>query len=162
MIKDILNFYHSEITHPGITHAIADVPRDMLNRLIGPKGSNIRHIQNNFKVKVHIPNETSVNRQVVVVGTAAAVASAKAYVDKMVQEREEEEKEKEAAKEDVMNNPGWGKNAEDVNGGGKTKKKRGDDDEEEEMEEWMEEYAPPSKGATVDIGWGMPAGDDWT
>lgn len=84
VIKEITEVYHSSITHPNITHVEIDVPERLYNFIIGPKGSEIHHIQNNFKVSVHIPNINSVNRNVLVVGGADGVAQAEKYICKIV------------------------------------------------------------------------------
>ena len=92
IVREIMRNYHHEVTHPGVSHADVDVPEKFLNILIGPKGSNIKHIQNNWKVRVNIPNELSANRCVVIVGAAANCAAAKQYVLKMMEQSQEKKK----------------------------------------------------------------------
>eukprot|EP01041_Mallomonas_annulata_P010760 gene10759-22479_t len=84
VIHEIEQFYHSNITHPGVTHAEIDVPDRMFNYIIGPKGSEIRHIENNFKVSVYIPNSDSLNKAVVVVGAPACVEGGERYIRKII------------------------------------------------------------------------------
>jgi hypothetical protein len=92
LIKQIANFYHSEITHPGVVHAeLDDVPVSTYNLIIGPKGSEIRHIQGNFKVSVHIPNANSNCKSLLVVGAPQNVEAATAYILKIVNQSVKDE-----------------------------------------------------------------------
>lgn len=84
VIASIVTFYHHEVTHPGQIHLELDVPPSKLGRLIGRAGCELQHIQSRFQVLVHIPSEFSANRHVVIVGTEAAAACAKAYVSKLL------------------------------------------------------------------------------
>lgn len=84
LIKELIQYYHTEITHPGIVHEELEVPTSYYNYIIGAKGSEIKHIQANFKVGVHIPNLESINKNVVVVGLPANVESAKKYILKII------------------------------------------------------------------------------
>ena len=90
-IRTILRFYHSEATHPGLVHEEMVVPQDCYGILIGPKGSNLNHINSNFGVSVNIPRDISVNKNVVVVGAPRAVAKAAAYIRKQVCPDDEDE-----------------------------------------------------------------------
>jgi polyribonucleotide nucleotidyltransferase len=91
IINDIMTYYHSEATHPGVIHKEIDVPERMYNMIIGARGSEIKHIQNNYKVSVHIPNEESVVKNVLVVGQKNAVEGATKYIEKIVSNLNEEE-----------------------------------------------------------------------
>jgi hypothetical protein len=84
LIKELIQYYHTEITHPGIVHEELDIPTSYYNYIIGAKGSEIKHIQANFKVSVHIPNLESINKNVVVVGMPTNVESAKKYMLKII------------------------------------------------------------------------------
>jgi rRNA processing protein Krr1/Pno1 len=84
VINDIVMYYHHEITHPGQVHEEFEVPDWMYRFIIGSKGSEMRHIQNSYKVRVYIPREHSSNQNVVVVGEKPDVAKAKAYIDKVM------------------------------------------------------------------------------
>lgn len=70
--KEILThiemYGHHELTHPGMVHKEMEIESWRYSYLIGTKGSEMRHIQNNFKVRVNIPREFSVNQNVVIVG----------------------------------------------------------------------------------------------
>lgn len=91
IMNDILTCYHSEVTHPGVVHVALDVPERMYNMIIGSKGSEIKHIQNNYKVSVYIPNSDSTHKAVLVVGQKSAVEGAKKYIEKIVSNVAEEE-----------------------------------------------------------------------
>merc|ERR1712176_469160 len=86
VIDDILMYYHSEITHPGIVHEELDmtVNDPSLRFIIGTKGSELKHIQNNYKVRLNIPREHSANQKVVIVGEPNDVERAKVYIDKVI------------------------------------------------------------------------------
>ena len=53
--------------------------------VIRSKGSEIHHIQNNFKVSVHIPNSSSVYTGILVVGEQENVTKAIAYINKVIE-----------------------------------------------------------------------------
>lgn len=84
LIKELLLYYHTDITHPGVVHEELDIPSNFYNYIIGAKGSEIKHIQSNFKVSVHIPNMESVNKNIVVVGQPSNVDHAKKYILKII------------------------------------------------------------------------------
>eukprot|EP00933_Yihiella_yeosuensis_P080007 TRINITY_DN93410_c0_g1_i1.p1 TRINITY_DN93410_c0_g1~~TRINITY_DN93410_c0_g1_i1.p1 ORF type:complete len:482 (-),score=175.76 TRINITY_DN93410_c0_g1_i1:355-1800(-) len=117
-INEILKFYHSEVTHPGIVHEEVEIEPWQLQWVIGPKGSEIRHIQNNFHVKLYLAGENSVNPAHILVGEPADVKRANAYIEKLL----------------------WS----DTNASGReaaTGKYDGDGWEgEEEVEDWMQGY----------------------
>jgi rRNA processing protein Krr1/Pno1 len=85
IIAAIQRVFHHDSTHPGVTHVEVEVPWEYLNIIIGRGGSEIRHIQANFKVEVYVPNEHSVNQKIVVVGPKLFVGSAEKYIKKLVQ-----------------------------------------------------------------------------
>jgi len=89
IIESIVKHGYHEITHPGFSHAEMEVEEWKYRFLIGPGGSEMRHIQNNFKVKVNIPRETSETDKVVVLGEAADVARAVKYIEKRLFEAEQ-------------------------------------------------------------------------
>lgn len=126
VVKEITNHYHSEITHPGFAHEeMDDVPASAYNIIIGPKGSEIRHIEANFKVSVHIPNANTVCQNVLIVGLPPNVEAAAAYVRKIVGQSTKSE----AAASEAF---AWTDPAED----------------EEAQEPWMEQYVHPSSRET--------------
>jgi len=84
VIENIVSYGYHEITHPGQTHEEIEVEPWAYKFLIGKAGSELRHIQNNYKVKVNIPREHSVCQNVVVVGGPGDVARAKDYIDNVL------------------------------------------------------------------------------
>jgi plasmid stabilization system protein ParE len=84
VIREIMTYYHSTVVHPGIVHTGLTIPSRMYNMIIGAKGSEIRHIQNNFKVSVHIPDADSAVQDVLVVGEKSGVDQAVRYIQKIV------------------------------------------------------------------------------
>lgn len=91
IMSDIMTYFHSEVTHPGVIHQTMDVPERMFNMIIGSRGAEIKHIQNNFKVSVHIPNAESTIKEVLVVGHKSGVDSAVKYIEKIVANLNQEE-----------------------------------------------------------------------
>lgn len=83
-IEDIIMYGHSEVTHPGLVHEELEVPSWAYSYIIGKGGSELRHIQKNWNVKVNIPRDYSENDKVVVVGEPRDVARAKEYIEKQV------------------------------------------------------------------------------
>lgn len=98
IIKEITEVFHHSITHPGVVHNTVAVPERYYNVIIGTKGSEIRHIQNNFKVSVKIPNETSSFRDVMVLGQPAECEAAIRYIQKLVEKVQEKEQMREQEK----------------------------------------------------------------
>jgi len=85
VVGDILMYYHHEITHPGEDHAELDVPSWAYSFIIGKAGSELRHIQNNYKVRVHIPREgVSESDKVIIVGEKHNVERCTVYVQKLL------------------------------------------------------------------------------
>jgi len=118
--KDVINslnlFGHHEVTHPGWSHEEMEIEDWKYRFIIGAGGSEMRHIQNNFKVKVNIPRDDP-NGKVVVVGDAADVDRAVKYITKVVE------------------------NAEQPTGRDKPEKSEGDNrDDEGPLEPWMDAY----------------------
>lgn len=51
LILELTTYYHTTVTHPGHIHVEMDVPSALYNYIIGARGSEIKHIQGNFKVE---------------------------------------------------------------------------------------------------------------
>ena len=113
------------MTHPGQIHAEMDVPSALYNYIIGAKGSEIKHIQANFKVSVHIPNADTISRNILIVGDPPGVKNAEKYIQKIIDQAlaDKEHAEKMA--------DSW------VDGVGET--------EEDTHEQWMDAYVHPSR-----------------
>merc|ERR1711920_352526 len=81
-------------THPGQAHEELELEQWAYSFIIGRGGSEMKHIQNNFHVKVVIPRDHAVNKNVLVVGpnspdgTPDAAERAKAYIEKVIYEAE--------------------------------------------------------------------------
>jgi predicted RNA-binding protein YlqC (UPF0109 family) len=99
IIGEIMTYFHSEVTHPGVIHQTMDVPERMYNMIIGSRGAEIKHIQNNFKVSVHIPNAESTIKDVLIVGQKAGVDGAIKYIEKIVSNLTQEEAKAESIAE---------------------------------------------------------------
>merc|ERR1719371_91750 len=76
VVNDIVMYYHHEITHPGLVHKELEVEPHQTRFIIGKGGSESRHIQNSYRVKMYIPNEHSANQKLVVVGESKNVEHA--------------------------------------------------------------------------------------
>merc|ERR1719296_646092 len=118
VINNIVMYGHHDITHPGAAHAELEVETWKYSFLIGKGGSELKHIQKNWDVKVNIPRETSVNPNVLIVGEAGNVERAKTYVEKVL----------------------W--NAENSVRSGRDKADQADDGwgDEDDDEPWMKDY----------------------
>lgn len=125
IIKELIKFKHHPLTHPGAIHQELDVPSALYNVIIGARGSEIKQIQGNYKVSVHIPNEHSAVQSVLIVGEAKAVESAVKYIHKIL---EQATRDRTAA---VDTAEIWAETAAAQ--------------EEEVTEDWMQEFVHPSK-----------------
>ena len=125
LIVELTKYYHTSVTHPGQIHVEMDVPSALYNYIIGARGSEIKHIQANFKVSVHIPNVDTISKNVLVVGDPHGVKGAEKYIQKIIDQAiaDKEHAEKMA--------DSW------VDGEGET--------EEAGHEQWMDAYVHPSR-----------------
>eukprot|EP00401_Gymnodinium_catenatum_P073337 CAMPEP_0117594130 /NCGR_PEP_ID=MMETSP0784-20121206/73026_1 /TAXON_ID=39447 /ORGANISM="" /LENGTH=585 /DNA_ID=CAMNT_0005396147 /DNA_START=60 /DNA_END=1814 /DNA_ORIENTATION=- len=141
LILDLTKYFHTPITHPGITHTEMDVPSNYYNYIIGSKGSEIKHIQSNYKVTVH------------------AVAAERAAAQAAGVALGESAKAKLAAQQAAGGrNKNSGNGAISLGGGGGDANARPPRVEKEEPEEeWVSEYAPRSNKMQMDIGSILPA-----
>jgi len=91
--KEILNsiaqYGHHEVTHPGQVHKEMEIEEWRYRFLIGSKGSEMRHIQNNYKVRVNIPREHSECQNVVIIGDPQDVDRASKYIEKVLYEADQ-------------------------------------------------------------------------
>jgi polyribonucleotide nucleotidyltransferase len=93
IVTELMTYYRSSVTHPNAIHIEMNVPTALYNYIIGARGSEIKHIQGNFKVSVHIPNVDSVNRNVVIVGDAAGAQAAQKYIQKIMDQAVKDKEE---------------------------------------------------------------------
>lgn len=91
IITQITEMYYHPVTHPGFSHLLVDVPEKYYNFVIGTKGSEIRHIQNNFRVSVKIPDRNTLFQSVLIVGEATNCENASRYISKIVSQAEARE-----------------------------------------------------------------------
>merc|ERR1719473_1017864 len=84
VVNDIVMYYHHEITHPGVIHKELEVEPHQTRFIIGKGGSESRHIQNSYKVKMYIPSEHSANDKLVIVGEELNVDRAVKYVESAI------------------------------------------------------------------------------
>jgi len=82
VINDIITVHHHELTHPGFVHENIEVEDWQLSYIIGTKGSEIKHIQANYKVKVYTPNESG--EPTSVVGEPHNVKRACSHMEKLL------------------------------------------------------------------------------
>mmetsp|Transcript_105401 Transcript_105401/g.293444 ORF Transcript_105401/g.293444 Transcript_105401/m.293444 type:complete len:591 (-) Transcript_105401:157-1929(-) len=118
VINDIATYGHAELTHPGQVHEEMEVDPWCYKYIIGKAGSELKHIQHNWKVKLSIPREHSANQKVLIVGEQDQVERAKTYVEKVLWNAENQSKGR-----DRVDNQGgdfWG--------------------EDDEEEDWMKAY----------------------
>ena len=93
VIQSLMKYHHHEITHPGLVHESVYVEPEFFHCIIGPRGSEIKHIKGNFKVEVYMPNEDSETEDVLVVGKQVNVDRAIAHISKLI-DRDSERREK--------------------------------------------------------------------
>jgi predicted PilT family ATPase len=80
IINDIVMYYHHEITHAGEVHEELEIEEWCYRFIIGKAGSELRHTEKNYKVRVRIPRDDTPNRNVVVVGEKRNVERARDYI----------------------------------------------------------------------------------
>lgn len=84
VINSIVMYGHHEVTHPGEVHSEIEVDNFSLRYIIGKGGSEMKHIQKNWNVKLGIPRDHSINQNVLVIGELASVERAQAYIEKVI------------------------------------------------------------------------------
>jgi len=84
VVSDILMYYHHEITHPGESHQELEVEPHQTRFIIGKGGCESKHIQNNYRVKMYIPSEHTVNQKLVIVGEKGNIERACKYVENAI------------------------------------------------------------------------------
>ena len=93
VIQELMKFHHHEITHPGLIHEEFYVPPEFFHCVIGPRGSEIKHIRGNYKVDIYMPNAESSTDNVILVGKKASVDKAISYIQ-LIMDRDMEQREK--------------------------------------------------------------------
>mmetsp|Transcript_8912 Transcript_8912/g.26486 ORF Transcript_8912/g.26486 Transcript_8912/m.26486 type:complete len:481 (-) Transcript_8912:259-1701(-) len=94
VIRDLCQYHHHEITHPGLIHQEVYVPQEFFHCVIGSRGSEIKHIRGNYKVDVHMPSDESwcTTENVICVGKSNDVEKAITYI-KLLMDRDTELRE---------------------------------------------------------------------
>lgn len=92
-IQSLMQYHHHEVTHPGLIHHEVFVPQEFFHCVIGPRGSEIKHIRGNYKVDVYMPNAETETENVLVVGREANVDKAISYIH-LLMERDTEQRQK--------------------------------------------------------------------
>jgi len=93
IIQQLVRYHHHELTHPGMIHEEIYVPQEFFHCVIGPRGSEIKHIRGNYKVDVYMPNADSyVKDNVLVVGKQTNVDKAITYIQ-LLMDRDAEQKD---------------------------------------------------------------------
>jgi len=88
VVSDIVMYYHHEVTHPGCVHEEIALEQWQTPFVIGKGGSESRHIQNSYRVKMYIPNEQSANDKLLIVGEPLNVERAVKYVKNCIESAE--------------------------------------------------------------------------
>lgn len=84
ILNDIVMYYHHEVTHPGWVHEDIEVEQWKYKCITGEAGSELQHIEQNYKVRVRIPSDETLNKNVVVVGEKGDVDQAVAYIHNLL------------------------------------------------------------------------------
>jgi len=85
VLESIIMYYHHPVTHEGIEHLEMDTIESwQYSFIIGKQGSELKHIQNNFQVRLYIPREFSANQNVVITGSKVACEKTKTYIEKLI------------------------------------------------------------------------------
>lgn len=117
VINSLILYGHHELTHPGVDHKEMAVESWQYSFIIGKGGSEMRHIQNNFKVKVNIPREHSAIQNILIVGEPRDCERTVTYIEKLLEK------------------------ANEPRAGGRDKEKAEDHwGDEGPMEDWMQSY----------------------
>jgi rRNA processing protein Krr1/Pno1 len=105
-IKELMKYHHSELTHPGVKHVeVEGIPDMAHSHIIGKKGAEILRIQTTFNVRVYMPQEHSVTKNVVVVGTDGEALDKAASEIKAVSEKAEENARERVERSNNNNKP---------------------------------------------------------
>ncbi|CAB9519765.1 KH domain [Seminavis robusta] len=92
-IQNIMQYHYDAVSHPGVIHEEVYVPHEFFHCVIGPRGSEIKHIRGNYKVDVYMPNSESVSENVIVVGKQSQVDKAISYIQ-LLMDRDTEQRNK--------------------------------------------------------------------
>lgn len=88
LILELIKYQHTTITHPNIIHIEMEIASHYYNFIIGSKGSEIKHIQANYKVTVIIPNLESGHENLLILGEETNVLNAEKHILKVIDKAE--------------------------------------------------------------------------
>eukprot|EP00039_Didymoeca_costata_P024728 m.11266 g.11266 ORF g.11266 m.11266 type:complete len:301 (-) comp4409_c0_seq1:47-949(-) len=92
-IKELMRYYHTDIAHPGIQHLEMDIPFGQHHVVVGRRGQTIRGIEGNTGCKINIPRDSSINPNVVIVGTPSGIAAAKRQIENALRKSQEKDED---------------------------------------------------------------------
>jgi len=95
VFRELEEFYHSEVTHPGEVHKFVEAAKEDFGKIIGARGSAIRHMQNHYKVRVYVPSKDRAgdHEKVLIIGQPEAVEEAVKHAEKLAAEKAPEREE---------------------------------------------------------------------
>jgi len=181
LILELIKYQHTTITHPNIIHIEMEIAPHYYNFIIGSKGSEIKHIQANYKVTVIIPNNESGHENLLILGEEANVLNAEKHILKVIDKAETQLADRAKAEAEGialgdnakakyaanLNNPKYQKGGDGTNNhtttsgsnAGTTNPKEHDRkprvEKEEPEEDWVKDFAPRQR--VLPLGNMLPA-----
>jgi len=180
LILELIKYQHTTITHPNIIHIEMEIAPHYYNFIIGSKGSEIKHIQANYKVTVIIPNNESGHENLLILGEEANVLNAEKHILKVIDKAETQLADRAKAEAEGialgdnakakyaanLNNPKYQKGGDGTNnhatttGSNATTNPKEHDrkprvEKEEPEEDWVKDFAPRQR--VLPLGNMLPA-----
>jgi len=108
VLRDLCDYHHHEVTHPGFIHKEIYVPQEYFHCVIGVRGSEIKHIRGNYRVDVYMPSDESWcnTESVVCVGKPNDVKKAISYIT-LLMDRFSESRDQKYSDEGFGDEDGW-------------------------------------------------------
>lgn len=180
LILELIKYQHTTITHPNIIHIEMEIASHYYNFIIGSKGSEIKHIQANYKVTVIIPNNESGHENLLILGEETNVLNAEKHILKVIDKAETQLADRAKAEAEGialgdnakakyaanLNNPKYQKGGDGTNnhtttsGSNATTNPKEHDrkprvEKEEPEEDWVKDFAPRQR--VLPLGNMLPA-----
>lgn len=181
LILELIKYQHTTITHPNIIHIEMEIAPHYYNFIIGSKGSEIKHIQANYKVTVIIPNTESGHENLLILGEETNVLNAEKHILKVIDKAETQLADRAKAEAEGialgdnakakyaanLNNPKYQKGGDGTNnnntttsGSNATTNPKEHDrkprvEKEEPEEDWVKDFAPRQR--VLPLGNMLPA-----
>lgn len=180
LILELIKYQHTTITHPNIIHIEMEIAPHYYNFIIGSKGSEIKHIQANYKVTVIIPNTESGHDNLLILGEETNVLNAEKHILKVIDKAETQLADRAKAEAEGialgdnakakyaanLNNPKYQKGGDGTNnntatsGSNATTNPKEHDrkprvEKEEPEEDWVKDFAPRQR--VLPLGNMLPA-----